>query len=73
MAKPSSKGNSVSFRIDVWYDQEEGTIHVASNDPDPALSDFHIAVSNDKTKPHGHPSLFRRLTKLLNAHGPLAP
>ena len=73
MARQSSKGNSVNFPIDVWYDQATGIIHIASNDPDPALSDFHVAVTNDKTKPNGHPALFRRLKKLLNAHGAPAP
>lgn len=69
MAKVSSKGNTVTFPIDVWYDQQsKGTIKVASKDPDAALSDFNVSVTNC-----GHPQLFRRLRKLLLAKGAPAP
>ena len=56
MATRASKGTgkSVKFEIYVWFNQETGTIRVASNDQDSALSDFNIAVTNNPTKPNGH-------------------
>jgi len=75
MATRASKGTgkSVKFEIYVWYNKETGAIQVASNDQDSALSDFNIAVTSDPTKPNGHPTLFRRLKKLLESQGAPAP
>jgi hypothetical protein len=73
MVQKSSKGNTVTISVDIWYDTKTGIIHVASRDPDPAASDFHVAVTNDPKKPNGHPTLFRRLKKLLQSKGAPAP
>lgn len=75
MATRSSKGKgkSINFEIYVWYNKQTGKIQVASNDDDPALSDFNIAVGDEPTRPNGHPTLFRRLRKLLVTHGAPAP
>jgi hypothetical protein len=73
MATQSSRGKTVSFLIDVWYNQETGAIQLATNDKDAALSDFNVAVTGDATKRNGHPTLFNRLKKLLEAHGAPAP
>jgi len=69
----SSKGNTVTFPIDVWYDQKSGIIRVATRDKAPETWDFNIAVTNDPTKRNGHPTLFRRLRKILQAQGAPAP
>lgn len=71
MATRASKGTgkSVKFEIYVWYNKSTGTIQIASNDQDHALSDFNVAVTNDPAKRNGHPTLFRRLKKLLDEQG----
>lgn len=69
--KISSKGNSVSLEVLFWWDASDKAIHVATNDPDAPT--FHIAVRPDKSKPSGHPYLFRELTKCLRQAGAPAP
>ena len=75
MATRSSKGTgkSIKFQIYVWYNEKTRKIQIASNDGDRALSDFNIAVGDDPTKSNGHPTLFRRLKKLLLEKGAPAP
>ncbi|MGB6942725.1 MAG: hypothetical protein WBE37_10040 [Bryobacteraceae bacterium] len=69
----STKGKTVTFPIDVWYDAKSGRIHVATNDAAPEAGDYIIAVSNDPKKANGHPTLFKRLRKILQAQGAPAP
>jgi len=69
----SAKGKTVTFPIDVWYDEHSKRIHVATNDAAPEADDYIIAVSNDPEKANGHPTLFRRLKKILQAQGAPAP
>jgi hypothetical protein len=57
----------------VWYDQKTGIIHLGSNEKDQALDDFHVAVTEDPVKRNGHPTLFKRLKKILKAKGAPAP
>ncbi len=67
----SAKGNTVTLPIDIWYDPPSGEIHVATRDQEAPT--FHVAVTDDPTKPNGHPSLFQRLKKALQDKGAPAP
>jgi hypothetical protein len=57
---------SVSMPVDFWK-TANGLIHLATNDPEG--EGFHVAISNDKTKPNGHPTLYRRLDTFLRMKG----
>ena len=73
MVQVSKKGNTVTISVDVWYDQKTGIIHIGSKETDQALDDFHVAVTDDPAKRNGHPTLFRRLKKILKAKNAPAP
>jgi hypothetical protein len=64
--KAGKAPRSVSMPVDFWK-TANGLIHIATNDPEG--EGFHVAVSNDKTKPNGHPSLYRRLDAFLRMKG----
>ena len=66
----SKKGESVALEIAFWM-TPDGTIHVASNDPE--AEGFHVSVAADPAKPSGHPYLYRELSKCLRQMGAPAP
>ncbi len=55
----SKPGNSIYLEIGVWYDEDRGSIHIASND----VPNFHTTVRADAKLKRGHPNLFRKLAK----------
>jgi hypothetical protein len=55
-------------KVGFWM-EPNGNIHVSF----PDLADGHVAVSNDPTKPYGHPTLFKRLADALREVGAPAP
>ncbi len=64
----SKNGKSVRIEIDFWLDKD-GSIHVTSD----VAEDFHIAVNADPSRKNGHPTLYKRLAKLLSKAGAPAP
>jgi hypothetical protein len=59
--KQSKPGRSRYLEIGFWY-EPNGTIHLtAKGEPG-----FHVAISDDPSKPNGHPTLFKRLAKCLD-------
>ncbi len=64
----SKDGKSVHVEIGFWLDPD-GSIHMTSNE----LDDFHIAVNEDPARKNGHPTLYRRLAKLLKDAGAPSP
>ena len=67
--RTSEPGNSVYLEIGVWYKEETGSIHIASND----VPDFHTTVRADAKLKRGHPNMFRKLAKILRDSGAPAP
>jgi len=65
----SKKGKTVIFEISVWWDAEDQSIHLASNESDTLIA----TVNDDPTSKRGHPKLFRELTKMLRDGGAPAP
>ena len=61
--------NRPYFEIGVWYDEDRGSIHIASND----VPSFHTTVRADAKLKRGHPNLFRKLEKILRDNGTPAP
>jgi len=66
----SAKGKSVAIEMSFWM-TEDGAIHLVSNDRDAPT--FHVAVRDKKSKPSGHPYLYRELAKCLRKMGAPAP
>jgi len=63
---------SVSMVLMFWMD-DAGIIHLATNDKAEAAAAFHIAVYKDGAKPSGHTSLYRNLAKCLKNSGAAMP
>src|SRR3546814_12374142 len=67
--RSSKPGNSVYLDIGVWYDEQQGHIHMTARNVD----GFHTTVSADPTSKRGHPNLFAKLAKCLRDAGAPAP
>ena len=67
--RTSEPGNSVYLEIGVWYKEETGSMHIASND----VPDFHTTVRADAKLKRVHPNMFRKLAKILHDSGAPAP
>ena len=59
----SKSGKSVHIDVGFWL-QEDGSIHLTSN----ALKNFHVAINEDPDRKNGHPTLYKRLHKILEQH-----
>ncbi len=70
--KNGAPPKSVAMTLMFWMN-DDGVIHLSTNDKAEAAEKFHVAVSNDGTKPNGHPSLYRNLEKCLKASGAKMP
>jgi len=68
MMKVSKKGKSVYADAGFWFEKDE-SIHMSFK----GVPGFHVAINADPKKPNGHPTLFRRLAKLLSDAGAKAP
>ena len=69
--RPSKKDKVVktaTLKISVWWNSEDGKIHLSSKDPK-----FILTVGDNPEKKRGHPKLFRELTKVLKNAGVPAP
>ena len=64
----SKNGKSVYAKAGFWL-EKDGSIHLAFQ----GVPGFHVAVNADPKKPNGHPTLFKRLAKLLAQSGAPAP
>jgi hypothetical protein len=61
----SKLGKSVYLKMSVWWDEEQGDIHLtASGD-----HGFHTTVNDSPTSKRRHPNLFRNLAKALREGG----
>lgn len=65
----SKPGNSVYLDMGVWYDKQQGHIHLAARKVD----GFHTTVNNDPSSVRGHPNLFRKLARVLRDAGAPCP
>src|SRR3546814_20146247 len=59
--RSSKPGNSVYLDIGVWYDEQQGHIHMTARNVD----GFHTTVSADPTSKRGHPNSFAKLARCL--------
>jgi hypothetical protein len=65
----SKDGKTVTFEVSAWWNPEDRSIHLASNDSDTLI----LTVNNDPMKKRGHPKLFSELSKILKEAGAPAP
>jgi hypothetical protein len=65
----SKNRKTVAFEVSVWWDPEDRSIHLASNESDTLI----LTVNDDPMKARGHPKLFRELAKILREAGAPAP
>jgi hypothetical protein len=61
----SEPGKTVYLRIGVWWNEEQGHIHIAAQD----VEGFHTTVNDDPESMRGHPNLFRKLAGVLRDAG----
>ena len=54
----------VRMEIDVWYQEDDHSIHITSRDD----GKFHSTVKNDSASIRGHVSLFKHLQRILEEH-----
>ena len=57
---------SVDLEIRIWYDEGQGSIHIAG-------SGLHSHVNANPDSKRGHPNLFRKLAQCLREAGKPAP
>lgn len=66
MAIETSKpGNSVYVNMGVWWDKDQGHIHLTA----PGVHGFHTTVNANPESKRGHPNLFMKLAKALREGG----
>jgi hypothetical protein len=65
MPETSRPGKSVYMEVGVWWDAEQGHIHLTAKD----VPGFHTTVSSDPDSKRGHPNLFEKLAKVLRDNG----
>ena len=67
--RTSEPGNTVYLDVGVWYDEEQGHIHLTAK----GVHGFHTTVTADPVNKRGHPNLFAKLAKCLRDKGAPAP
>jgi hypothetical protein len=65
MPEASGPGRSVYMEVGIWWDAEQGHIHLTAKN----VSGFHTTVSLDPASKRGHPNLFAKLAKVLRDNG----
>ena len=64
--KKAPKGVKTAYlNIGAWFNEETGHIHLAISDKD----GFHTTVNNRIDSKRGHPNLYKKLSKALQAAG----
>lgn len=61
----SKPGNAVYLEMGVWYDKDQGHIHLTAKN----VHGFHTTVSGDPASKRGHPNLFNKLARVLKNAG----
>ena len=67
--RKSKPGKSVYLDVGVWYDEEQGHIHITAKD----VHGFHTTVNSNPSSKRGHPNLFDKLAQCLRESGAPAP
>lgn len=67
--KTSEPGNVVYLNVGVWYNQDDGQIHLTAK----GVHGFHSTVSGDPKSKRSHSNLFGKLSKVLKDAGAPAP
>ena len=65
MPEASGPGRSVYMEVGIWWDAEQGHIHLTAKN----VPGFHTTVSLDPHSKRGHPNLFAKLAKVLRDNG----
>jgi hypothetical protein len=65
MPQASGPGKSVYVEMGIWWDADQGQIHMTARD----VQGFHTTVSRDPRSKRGHPNLFAKLAKVLRDNG----
>jgi hypothetical protein len=65
MPEASGPGRSVYLEMGIWWDAQQGHIHLTGKD----VPGFHTTVSADEGSKRGHPNLFAKLAKVLRDNG----
>ncbi len=70
MFEKSKLGNTVYFKIAVWYDPSTNSINLRSKPDGRYLIN---TVRSDPSLKRGHPNLFNQLARILRDNGAPAP
>ncbi len=70
MFEKSEPGNTVYFKLAVWYDARRGMMELRSK---PDGSHLITTVRGDPSLKRGHPHLFRQLARIPRDNGAPAP
>jgi hypothetical protein len=70
--KPDVKYVTID-KIDVWYQEDTGQIHITTRDGDAAKFLKHTTISNKPGSVRHHATLYDQLARLLVAHGKIVP
>jgi hypothetical protein len=65
MPETSKPGKSVYVRMGVWWDEEQGHIHLTA----PGVHGFHTTLNNTPGSKRCHENMFMKLAKLLQDEG----
>ena len=65
----SKPGNSVYLDVGIWYDEDQGHIHITAKN----VEGFHTTVNKNPESKRVHPNLFNKLAKCLKESGAPAP
>lgn len=63
--RSSEPGKSVYLDVGIWYDEQQGHIHMTAKD----VQGFHTTVAPNPESKRGHPNLFNKLAKCLRDAG----
>ena len=69
MPQVSKPGKSVYVRMDVWWDPNQGHIHLTA----PGVQGFHTTLNDNPGSKRCHQNLFQKLAKLLRDEGAAHP
>lgn len=65
MPQVSKPGNSVYLEMGVWWNPEQGHIHLTAK----GVEGFHTTVNDNNNSKRGHRNLFMKLAKVLRDAG----